>query len=153
MAGQEYGIIDRAATPAVTNFYITAVTQSTTSGSLDTGIIRLDNTPDQISSTETHFLYNLNESLIMYSSLNSVPDIIAPDSICYYSESSGRGFSNSTDDLGGYFDPATGKSTGRTVSVIKVDAAPELSKATGVAASFAGLLRRIGYAGALPYSG
>lgn len=69
------------------------------------------------------------------------------------SESNGRGFSNATDDLAGYFDPATGKSTGRTVSVIKVDAAPELAKATGVVASFAGLLRSIGYAGALPYSG
>ena len=89
----------------------------------------------------------------MYSSLSSVPDIIAPDSICYYSESNGRGFSNATDDLAGYFDPGTGKSTGRTVSVIKVNAAPEFSKATGVVASFAGLLRSIGYAGALPYSG
>lgn len=140
----------RAATPIITNFYITGVTQSTTSGSLDTGIIRLDSTPDPNSSTETHYLYNLNESLIMYSSLSSVPDIIAPDSICYYSESNGRGFSNATDDLAGYFDPGTGKSTGRPVSVIKVDAAPKLYKATGVAASFAGLLRSIGYAGALP---
>ena len=143
----------RAVTPIVTNFYITAVTQSTTSGSLDARIIRLDNSPDQNSSTETHYLYNLNESLIMYSSLSSVPDIIAPDSICYYSESNGRGFSNATDDLAGYFDPGTGKSTGRTVSVIKVEAAPGLSKATGVVASFAGLLQSIGYAGALPYSG
>jgi uncharacterized protein len=143
----------RAATPVVTNFYITAITQSTTSGSLDTGIIRLDNTPEQNSSTETHYLYNLNESLIMYSSLRSVPDIIAPDSICYYSESNGRGFSNAIDDLAGYFDAGTGKSTGRTVSVIKVEAAPAFSKATGVVASFAGLLRSIGYAGALPYSG
>jgi hypothetical protein len=96
---------------------------------------------------------NLNESLIMYSSLSSVPDIIAPDSICYYSESGGRGFSNATDDLAGYFDPDTGKSTGRTVSIIKVGAAPKLCGAPGVAASFAGLLRRIGYAGALAYSG
>jgi hypothetical protein len=142
----------RAATPVVTNFYITAITQSTTSGSLDTGIIRLDNTPDHNSSTETHYLYNLNESLIMYSSLRSVPDIIAPDSICYYSESNGRGFSNATDDLAEYFDSSTGKSTGRTVSVIKVDAAPAFSKVTGVVASFAGLLRSIGYAGVLPYS-
>ena len=143
----------RAATPIITNFYITGVTQSTTSGSLDTGIIRLDSTPDPNSSTETHYLYNLNESLIMYSSLSSVPDIIAPDSICYYSESNGRGFSNAADDLAGYFDPATGKSTGRPVSIIKVDAAPKFYKATGVVASFAGLLRSIGYAGALPYSG
>lgn len=152
VAQQIATLTGRAATPVVTNFYITAITQSTTSGSLDAGIIRLDNSPDQNSSTETHFLYNLNESLIMYSSLSSVPDIIAPDSICYYSESNGRGFSNASDDLAGYFDPGTGKSTGRTVSVIKVDAAPELCKAAGVVASFAGLLRSIGYAGALPYS-
>ena len=82
----------------------------------------------------------------------TVPDIIAPDSICYYSESNGSGFSNATDNLAGYFNPGTGKSTGRPVSVIKVDAAPEFAKATGVVASFAGLLRSIGYAGALPYS-
>ncbi|MBU1568291.1 MAG: DUF917 domain-containing protein [Proteobacteria bacterium] len=141
----------RAASPIVTNFFITAVTQSTTSGSLDTGIIRLDNSPDQTNSTETHTLYILNESLILYSSLSSVPDIIAPDSICYYSESNGRGFSNAIDDLTGYFNPGTGKSTGRPVSVIKVDAAPELCRATGVVASFAALLQNIGYAGALPY--
>ena len=146
-------ITGRAATPTVTNSYITSVTQSTTSASLDSGIIRLDNAPDQDSSTETHYLYNLNESLIMYSSLSNVPDIIAPDSICYYSESTGRGFSNATDDLAVYFDSVTGKSTGRPVSVIKVDAAPEFYKTTGVVASFAGLLRRIGYAGALPYPG
>ncbi len=146
-------LIKRAARPVVTNFFITAVTQSTTSGSLDAGIIRLDNTPDQDSSTETHCIYNLNESLIMYSNLNSMPDIIAPDSICYYSESTGRGFSNSTDDLSGYFDPVAGKSTGRPVSVIKVDAAAKFRNATGVVASFACLLRRIGFAGALPYTG
>jgi hypothetical protein len=36
---------------------------------------------------------------------------------------------------------------------IKVGTAPKLRGAPGVAASFAGLLRRIGYAGALPCSG
>ena len=153
VATQITGITGRTATPTLTNFYITAVTQSTTNASLDTGIIRLDNTPDQGSSTETHYLYNLNESLIMYSNLSNVPDIIAPDSICYYSESTGLGFSNATDDLAVYFDSITGKSTGNTVSVIKVKTAAELYQAAGVVASFAGLLRNIGYAGVLPYSG
>ncbi|KJS01916.1 MAG: hypothetical protein VR65_07495 [Desulfobulbaceae bacterium BRH_c16a] len=141
----------RAAAPVLTNFYITAITQSTTSGSLDAGIIRLDNSPDQSKSTETHYLYNLNENLIMYSNLGSAPNIIAPDSICYYSESNGLGFSNATNDLTLYFNSKTGKSTGSTVSVIKVNAAPTLCKTPGVVASFAGLLRNIGYAGALPY--
>ncbi len=144
-------LTDRAATAVLTNFYITTITQSTTSGSLDAGIIRFDNSPDQSKSTETHYLYNLNENLIMYSSLGSAPNIIAPDLICYYSESNGRGFSNATNDLAQYFNPATGKSTGRVVSVIKVNAAPTLCKTPGVVASFAGLLRNIGYAGALPY--
>ncbi|MEQ6341628.1 MAG: DUF917 domain-containing protein [Gammaproteobacteria bacterium] len=153
VTAQITGITGRTATPTLTNFYITAVTQSTTNASLDTGIIRLDNTPDQDSSTETHYIYNLNENLIMYSSLSNVPDIIAPDSICYYSESTGFGFSNATDDLAVYFDSSTGKSTGKTVSVIKVEAAEEFYMSSGVVASFAGLLRNIGYAGALPYSG
>jgi hypothetical protein len=144
-------LTDRAAAPVLTNFYITAITQSTTSGSLDAGIIRLDNSPDQSKSTETHYLYNLNENLIMYSSLCSAPNIIAPDSICYYSESNGLGFSNATNDLALYFNSETGKSTGSTVSIIKVNAAPTLCKTPGVVASFAGLLRNIGYAGVLPY--
>lgn len=137
------GITGRTATAVVTNFYITQVTQ-TTAGGFDTGLVRLDNTPDQSNSTETHYLYNLNESLIMYSSLSSVPDIIAPDSICYYSESTGLGFSNAADDL------ATYNGTGKMVSIIKVTAAPQLYNAPGVLDSFAGLLKNIGYAGALP---
>jgi uncharacterized protein len=146
------GITGRATSATLTNFFITAITQSTTSASLDAGIIRLDNHPDQHLSTETHYLYNLNENLIMYSSLSCDPDIIAPDSICYYSESTGFGFSNATDDLAVYFDANLGKSTGLPVSVIKVAALPEFYNAAGVVASFAGLLRSIGYAGALPYA-
>ncbi len=88
-----------------------------------------------------------------YSSLNRVPDIIAPDSICYYSEGTGRGFSNANNDLAIYFDANSGKSTGLPVSVIKVESAVELYQSVGVLASFAGLLRNIGYAGALPYAG
>ncbi len=143
-------ITGRAATPVATNFYITAVTQSTTSASLDCGIIRLDNAPQQSDSTQTHTIYNLNENLIMYSSSGTAPDAIAPDSICYYSEGTGRGFSNASDDLALYFDAATGKSTGVPVSVIRVRTAAQLYQAPGVLASFAGLLRDIGYAGALP---
>ena len=151
VASQIAGITGRTATPIVTNFYITAITQSTTSASLDAGVIRLDNSSDQSLSTETHYIYNLNENLIMYSSLSNVPDIIAPDSICYYSESTGLGFSNASNDLAVYFDTSTGRSTGKAVSIVKVDAAAELYKADGVVASFAGLLRNIGYAGAMPY--
>jgi len=143
-------ITGRAATAVVTNFYVTAVTQSTSSASLDSGIIRLDNSADPEHSTQTHYLYNLNENLIMYSASSAAPDIVAPDSICYYSESTGRGFSNAGDDLAQYFDAATGKSTGQTVSVIQVRAAEKLCSSPGVVASFAALLRNLGYAGALP---
>lgn len=143
-------VTGRPARAAVTNFFITSVTQSTSSASLDSGIIRLDNTQDPSQSTETHYLYNLNENLIMYSSASAAPDVIAPDSICYYSESTGRGFSNASDDLALYFDAATGKSTGQMVSVIAVQTAPQLYNTPGVVASFAALLRNIGYAGAMP---
>lgn len=143
-------ITGRNARAVVTNFFITSVTQSTSSASLDSGIIRLDNAQDPSLSTETHYLYNLNENLIMYSSASMTPDIIAPDSICYYSESTGRGFSNASDDLALYFDAATGKSTGQMVSVIAVQTAPQLYNTPGVVASFAALLRNMGYAGAMP---
>jgi hypothetical protein len=143
-------ITGRTATVLVTNFYITAITQSTSGASLDSGIIRLDNTPVQSDSTQTHYLYNLNENLIMYSTSSFTPDAIAPDSICYYSESTGRGFSNASDDLATYFNATSGCSTGKTVSVIRVSTAAQLYQAAGVLASFAGLLRNIGYAGALP---
>ena len=141
----------RAASAVVTNFFITSVTQSTSSAtSLDSGIIRLDNAQDPSQSTATHYLYNLNENLIMYSSSSTAPDIIAPDSICYYSESTGRGFSNANDDLAVYFDATTGRSTGKAVSVIAVQTAPQLYNTPGAVASFAGLLRKIGYAGGMP---
>ncbi|WP_010461804.1 S-methyl thiohydantoin desulfurase domain-containing protein [Acidovorax radicis] len=143
-------ITGRTARAVVTNFFITSVTQSTSSASLDSGIIRLDNAQDPSLSTETHYLYNLNENLIMYSSASMTPDIIAPDSICYYSESTGRGFSNASDDLALYFDAATGKSTGQMVSVIAVQTALQLYNTPGVVASFAALLRNMGYAGAMP---
>ncbi|MEO7480291.1 MAG: DUF917 family protein [Sulfuriferula sp.] len=151
VAKQITDITGRTATTILNDFYITAVTQSTNSASLDAGIIRLDNNPDPTKSTTTHYIYNLNENLIMYSSQSNAPDVIAPDSICYYSESTGLGFSNATDDLETYFDSKTSKSTGCAVSIVKIDTAPELYETAGVVASFAGLLRNIGYAGALPY--
>jgi uncharacterized protein len=144
-------ISQRTASPLVTNAYITAVTQSTTGASLDTGIIRLDDTPEPARSTHTHYLYNLNENLILYSSHSDAPIALAPDSICYYSESTGRGFSNADDDLAPYFDFDKGATTGRPVSLIKVAAATQLRQAPGVVASFAQVLREIGYAGAMPY--
>lgn len=143
-------ITQRASWPVVTNFYITSVTQSTTAASLDTGIVRLDNHPDPAQSTETHTIYTLNESLIMYSSLSQKPDVIAPDSICYYSEGTGQGFSNASSDLQTYYDATKGCSTGVPVSVLAVQAAPQLYGTPGVVASFATLLRSLGYAGAMP---
>lgn len=150
VAAQITQITGRAASVTVSNFYITAISQSTTTASLDAGVIRLDNTPDPATSTQTHTIYNMNENLIMYSSQSAVPDTIAPDSICYYSESTGLGFSNASDDLAVYFDSATGKSTGQTVSIIQVATVPQLYNAPGVLASFASLLRTVGYAGAMP---
>jgi DUF917 family protein len=140
----------RTARVAVQNFYITSVTQATTSASLDAGVIRLDNTQNPADSSQTFSIYNMNENLIMYSSQSTAPVTIAPDSICYYSESTGLGFSNASDDLAVYFDASTGKSTGKTVSIIQVSTAPQLYATPGVLASFASLLRNIGYAGAMP---
>jgi len=150
VAFQITNLTGRAATSVLTNFYITEVTQTTNAASFDVGIIRFDNTPDPSTSTETHYLYNLNESLILYSASTNVPDIVAPDSICYYSEATGRGFTNTTDDLAQYFDFKGKKSTGVQVSIIKVTTAPQLYNSPGVLPSFASLLRSLGYAGALP---
>lgn len=82
----------RMATPIATNFYLTGVSQSTNASSLDTGVIRLDNSRDHAASTETVYLYNLNENLIMYSSARAEPCIIAPDSICITPRVPGGGF-------------------------------------------------------------
>ena len=106
------------------------------------GLIRLDNAPDPDQSTETHYLYNLHCNLITYSAASTTSDIIAPDSICYYSESTGRGFSNASDDLAQYFDAKTGRSTGNQVSVIAVQTAPQLYNTPGGVASLAALLRK-----------
>jgi uncharacterized protein len=150
VAAQITRLTGRKASVAVRNFYITSITQATTSASLDTGVIRLDDTQDPSQSTQTFSIYNMNENLIMYSNQSTAPIIIAPDSICYYSESTGLGFSNASDDLAVYFDPATGKSTGKMVSIIQVTTAPQLYATPGVVDSFASLLRDIGYAGAMP---
>jgi hypothetical protein len=117
---------------------------------LGSGIIRLDNAPVSSDSTQTHDLYNLSENLILYSTSSAAPNTLAPASICSYSEKTGRGFSNASDDLAAYFDATTGKSTGNTVSIIQVTAAPQLYQSPGVVVSFAGLLRNMDYAGAMP---
>jgi uncharacterized protein len=140
----------RTASVAVANFYITEVTETTSSASLDAGVIRLDNAPNPAASSETCYLYNLNENLIAYSTACLAPLIVAPDSICYYSESTGRGFSNATSDLASYYDFSAKKSTGLAVSLIQVAADPTLCQTPGVVASFASLLRQIGYAGTVP---
>jgi DUF917 family protein len=144
MVDQIGAITGRGASAVLTNYYITEVTQNT-AGGFDSGIVRLDNTPTQAASTDTHYLYNTNESLIMYAARSGLPDIVAPDSICYYSESSGLGFSNSEDDLVNY-----NQKPGTVVSIIKIKAAAQLSESASVMAAFATLLRQMGYAGALP---
>jgi DUF917 family protein len=141
----------RAAEAIASNYYITQVSQATSAASLDAGILRLDNDPDPAKSTHHFTLYNLNENLIAYSSSQAAPVILAPDSICYYSEDDAAGFSNATDDLAAYYDFSRNCSSGKKVSVIKVVAVPQLAATPGVLASFANLLRSIGYAGALPY--
>lgn len=145
-------ITQRTATVVVENYYITSVQQATDQSSLDAGVVRLDNTPDPANSTATCYLYNLNESLLLYSTASTAPLVVAPDSICYYSETTGMPFSNATNDLADYYDSSTAKSTGAMVSIIKVQADTQLYQTPGVMASFAGLLRKIGYAGQLPYS-
>lgn len=135
----------------VENFYIAAVSQSTNSASLDSGIIQLDSTTTSGSNSDSRYIYNLNENLVMYSANSGNPDVLAPDSICYYSEQTGRGFSNATKDIEPFFDSKKNKSTGVPVSIIRVKAAEQLVKTPGVLASFASLLRLIGYAGCIQY--
>ena len=68
---------------------------------------------------EIKTVLNLNVNQIMYSSLSNVPDIFVSDSICYYSERIGLGFSKATTNLVSYFDSIAGNSTGFPVSIIK----------------------------------
>lgn len=143
-------ITGRAVSAVATNFYITGVRQSTNGASLDTGVIRLDNHPDSGQSTETRHIYNLNENLIMYSSQATAPVVVAPDSICYYSEGTGLGFSNATDDLADFYDFTHNRSTGVPISVIQIQALDALRNAPGVVPSFTALLQEIGYGGAIP---
>ena len=143
VAGFIGNISGRATSVIASGLYITQVSQ-TTAGGFDTGIVRLDNAPAGQPSTATYYLYNTNESLILYSASATAPLVIAPDSICYYSESTGRGFSNSSDDLAPYL------GTTQQVSIIKITALPQLCQAAGVMEAFAALLLKIGYAGPLP---
>ena len=137
------GISGRTTGIIATGLYITQVSQ-TTAGGFDTGIVRLDNAPAGQPSTATYYLYNTNESLLLYASAASAPVAIAPDSICYYSESTGRGFSNAADDLAPYL------GTSQQVSLLTVAALPQLTQAAGVMEAFAALLLKIGYGGPLP---
>ena len=136
------GISGRTTSVIASGLYITQVSQ-TTAGGFDTGIVRLDNAPAGQPSTATYYLYNTNESLLLYSSAASAPVALAPDSICYYSETSGRGFSNAADDLAPYLN------TTEQVSLLQVAALPQLCQAAGVMQAFAALLLKIGYAGPL----
>ena len=137
------GISGRTTSIIASGLYITQVSQ-TTAGGFDTGIVRLDNAPAGQPSTATYYLYNTNESLLLYSSAASAPVAIAPDSICYYSESTGRGFSNAADDLAPYL------GTSQQVSLLTVAALPQLTQAAGVMEAFAALLLKVGYGGPLP---
>ena len=138
----------RTAEVVASNVFITAISQETLT-SLDTGLIQLDDHPDPSISKQCFYIYNKNESLLLYSADRAAPLISAPDSVCYYSESTGRGFTNALIDTAPYFDAAKQKSTGRAVSIIKVATHPALADSPGINASFANLLRSIGYAGAL----
>ncbi|WP_297910124.1 DUF917 family protein [Thiomonas sp.] len=140
----------RQARAVLQRVYVTGVRQTTTGASLDTGLIELSEHPRPAAGAPRHTVYNLNENLILYSSASSAPGAVAPDSICYYSEATGRGFSNATDDLSPYYDFAAACSTGVPISVIHVAAAEALTDTPGVCESFAALLRDLGYAGALP---
>lgn len=151
VADQIAALTGRQARVMCRNLYVTQVSQATSNASLDAGIIRLDDTPDPARSTQRFYLYNMNENLILYSAAAACPLIVAPDSICYYSESQGAGASNATPDLAVYYDFERGQTTGQVLSVIQVAADPRLLATPGVLDSFAALLRSIGYAGALPH--
>jgi uncharacterized protein len=136
MVGIIGGITDRETTAVLRNVYITGVWQNT-AGGFDSATIRLDDAPQGEPSAETYFLHSINESLLLYSSRSTVPMILAPDSICYYSETTGCGFSNSTRDIAAYQNNAT------PISVIKVKAARQLTEACGVMPSFQQLLDKL----------
>ena len=74
-------------------------------------------------------------------------DVFVPDFV--FDPAAHAAFAAS-DDLAQYFDAKTGRSTGNQVSVIAVQTAPQLYNTPGVVASFAALLRNIGYAGGMP---
>jgi DUF917 family protein len=132
------------------DLFITGVTQATSAASLDAGVIELSASPEPAPDAPRIRIWNLNENLIAWSDERSTPLIVAPDSICYYSADEGAGFSNATDDLALYYDFARGRTTGKRVSVIRVAALRQLTATPGVMQSFAGLLRSLGYGGALP---
>ena len=111
----------------------------TTSGGFDIGQVVIK---DNGTSGDIYTIYNLNENLIMFSSGSSSPVVAAPDSICYYSEDTGRSFSNSSDDITPYLN--------KTISVIKIAAIPDFANDQEIINSFRTTLQSIGYAGKFP---
>ncbi|MCY4282438.1 MAG: DUF917 family protein [Gammaproteobacteria bacterium] len=110
----------------------------TTSGGFDVGqVIIKDN-----NSGDIYTIYNLNENLIMYNNASPSPVVVAPDSICYYSEDTGRSFSNAMDDINPYLN--------KTISAIKIAAIPKFASQQGIIESFRTTVQSIGYAGKLP---
>lgn len=110
----------------------------TTSGGFDVGQVAIKDN----NSGDIYTIYNLNENLIMYSSASPSPVALAPDSICYYSDDTGRSFSNSSDDIIPYLN--------KTISVIKIAALPKFAADQAIIDSFRSTLESIGYAGKLP---
>lgn len=110
----------------------------TTSGGFDVGQVVIEDSQ----TGDAYTIYNLNENLIMYNSASPAPVVAAPDSICYYSDDTGRSFSNATADITPYLN--------KTISVMKVAALPKFASDQGIVSSFESTLKSIGYAGKLP---
>ena len=110
----------------------------TTSGGFDVGEVAIKDN----NTGNTYSIYNLNENLIIYSSGSPNPVVAAPDSICYYSDDTGRSFTNSTGDISPYLN--------KTISIIKVAALPKFAADQAIIESFRATIQSIGYAGKFP---
>ena len=109
-----------------------------TSGGFDIG--RVEIREDATGNIFT--IYNQNENLLLFSDQSSSPIALVPDSICYYSEVTHRGFSNASDDIM--------PRMRETISVIGVEALAQFSGDQAIFDSFRQTLRSIGYAGKFP---